>query len=64
VDESLPRFATNMRDSLANFSNSAWSTECFGHDFVENFTVMQQNEMAAFAAWVTDWETTRYRDVI
>ncbi len=64
VDESLPRFATNMRDSLANFSNSAWTTECFGHDFVENFTVMQQNEMAAFAAWVTDWETTRYRDVI
>jgi hypothetical protein len=31
---------------------------------VENFTVMQQNEMAAFAQWVTDWETTRYRDVI
>jgi glutamine synthetase len=64
VDESLPRFATNMRDSLATFSNSAWTTECFGNDFVENFTVMQQNEMAAFAAWVTDWETTRYRDVI
>jgi len=53
-----------MRDSLANFSNSAWATQCFGTDFVENFTVMQQNEMAAFAQWVTDWETTRYRDVI
>jgi glutamine synthetase len=53
-----------MRDSLANFSSSSWNVECFGSDFVENFTVMQQNEMAAFAAWVTDWETQRYRDVI
>ena len=64
LDESLVRFATSMRDSLANFSSSDWTLECFGKDFVENFTVMQQNEMAAFAAWVTDWETQRYRDVI
>jgi glutamine synthetase len=64
LDESLVRFATNMRDSLANFSSSSWVLECFGKDFVENFTIMQQNEMAAFAAWVTDWETQRYRDVI
>jgi glutamine synthetase len=64
VDESLVRFATSMRDSLANFSSSSWNVECFGPDFVENFTVMQQNEMAAFAAWVTDWETQRYRDVM
>ena len=64
LDESLVRFATNMRDSLANFSSSSWALECFGKDFVENFTIMQQNEMAAFAAWVTDWETQRYRDVI
>jgi glutamine synthetase len=63
-DESLVRFATSMRDSLENFSSSAWALECFGKDFVENFTVMQQNEMASFAAWVTDWETQRYRDVI
>lgn len=64
LDESLVRFATTMRDSLENFSKSTWNVECFGQDFVENFTIMQQNEMAAFAAWVTDWETQRYRDVI
>ena len=64
LDETLVRFATSMRDSLANFSSSSWALECFGKDFVENFTVMQQNEMAAFAAWVTDWETQRYRDII
>jgi glutamine synthetase len=63
-DESLVRFASSMRDSLSNFSSSAWALECFGKDFVENFTVMQENEMAAFAAWVTDWETQRYRDII
>lgn len=64
IDESLVRFPNNMRDALANFSNSEWTLECFGEDFVKNFTVMQQNEMSAFAAWVTDWETQRYRDVI
>jgi glutamine synthetase len=64
VDESLPRFATSMRDSLANFSSSDWNRKVFGDDFVENFTIMQQNEMAAFASWVTDWETQRYRDVL
>ncbi len=64
VDESLPRFATAMRDSLDNFSSSDWSRTVYGDDFVENFTIMQKNEMAAFAGWVTDWETQRYRDVI
>ena len=64
LDETLVRFATSMRDSLANFSSSSWALDCFGKDFVENFTVMQHNEMAAFAAWVTDWETQRYRDII
>jgi glutamine synthetase len=64
VDESLPRFATSMSDSLANFSSSDWNRKVYGDDFVENFTIMQQNEMAAFASWVTDWETQRYRDII
>jgi glutamine synthetase len=64
VDESLPRFETSMRDALANFSSSDWNRKVYGDDFVENFTIMQQNEMAAFASWVTDWETQRYRDII
>jgi glutamine synthetase len=64
VDESLSRFATSMSDSLANFSSSDWNRKVYGDDFVENFTIMQQNEMAAFASWVTDWETQRYRDII
>jgi glutamine synthetase len=53
-----------MRDALDNFSSSDWSRKVYGDDFVENFTIMQQNEMAAFASWVTDWETQRYRDII
>jgi glutamine synthetase len=53
-----------MSDSLANFSSSDWNRKVYGDDFVENFTIMQQNEMAAFASWVTDWETQRYRDII
>ena len=64
VDESLPRFAKEMRDSLEAFKSSKWNRQVFGDDFVDNFAVMQQNEMAAFANWVTDWETSRYRDVI
>ena len=64
VDTSLARVAPSLGAALENFTASAWNVTCFGQDFVDTYAVMQANELASFAAWVTDWETQRYRDVI
>jgi glutamine synthetase len=56
--------APSLGAALENFTASAWNVTCFGQDFVDTYSVMQANELASFAAWVTDWETQRYRDVI
>ena len=64
VDASLTRVAPSLEIALQNFVASTWNVKCFGKNFVETFAVMQTHELETFAAWVSDWETQRYRDVM
>jgi glutamine synthetase len=64
TEDGLVRIAGSLQEALTNFSDSDFNKSCFGEVFVDTFSAMQRNELAAFAAHVTDWEFNRYHDVL
>ncbi|WP_125611543.1 glutamine synthetase family protein [Specibacter cremeus] len=64
ADPTLRRIASSLNESVQNFANSPFNKEAFGGIFVDTYTAMQQTELAAFAAHVTDWEFNRYHDIL
>lgn len=63
ADSGLTRVASSLERALDTFSDSAFVRRAYGDMFVDTFTVMQRNELAAFNAHVSDWEFKRYADV-
>jgi glutamine synthetase len=51
-------------EAVSNFEQASFTREAFGETFVRVFSEMQRLEIASFQAHVTDWELSRYRDVI
>ena len=63
ADETLVRVASNLEKAVDAFEASAFNRRVFGDMFVDTYTVMQRNELAAAGAHITDWEFARYADV-
>lgn len=63
ADADLPRLAPNLEKAVDAFHGSEFARRVYGDMFVDTFTVMQRNELAAFGAHITDWEFTRYADI-
>lgn len=63
ADTALARVAPNLEKAVETFHGSDFARRVYGDMFVDTFTVMQRNELAAFGAHITDWEFKRYADV-
>lgn len=63
ADTSLRRVALSLESAVDAFSASPFARRVYGDMFVDTYTKMQHDEMAAFAAHVTDWEFKRYADI-
>lgn len=63
ADAGLTRVAHSLEQAVDAFEASPFARKAFGDMFVETFTVMQRNELAAAGAYITDWEFNRYADV-
>ncbi|MER5886117.1 glutamine synthetase family protein [Streptomyces sp. NPDC001941] len=63
ADGGLRRVAPSLEQAVETFHTSEFARRTYGDVFVDTYTVMQRNELAAFGAHVTDWEFSRYADV-
>lgn len=63
ADAGLTRVAPSLEKALEAFHGSEFARRVYGDMFVDTFTVMQRNELAAFGEHITDWEFQRYADV-
>jgi glutamine synthetase len=63
ADTGLVRVAPSLEKAVDAFSTSEFNRKVFGDMFVDTYTVMQRNELAAAGAHITDWEFARYADV-
>lgn len=63
ADAGLARLAPSLEKALEAFAGSDFARRVYGDMFVDTYTVMQRNELAAFGEHVTDWEFRRYADV-
>lgn len=63
ADTTLARVAPSLELALDAFTNSTFARRIYGDLFVDTYTRMQRNELAAFGAHITDWEFARYADI-
>jgi glutamine synthetase len=63
ADTALARVAPSLEKAVETFHGSEFARRIYGDMFVDTFTVMQHNELAAFGSHITDWEFKRYADV-
>jgi len=64
VDESGGRISKNLHDSTQKMKDSKIANELFGDTFVKHFTETREWEWRQFAKVVTDWEMSRYFEII
>lgn len=67
VQDSLPeelRLASNLRDSLRNFRASQEAKEVFGPAFAEHFADTREWEAREHERVITDWQLSRYFEII
>ena len=64
VDTSSPRLPTNLADALDAFEGSSFYREAWGDLFVDTFVAMGRHEVDLFQRQVTDWERTRYMEIV
>ncbi len=60
-DAGLPR---HLGEAVERFASSAWVRETFTDPVVDHYAAHARAEVAAWLAAVTDWERTRYLDLI
>jgi glutamine synthetase len=63
ADEALPPLPASLDRAIDRFTTSAFCRAAFGDLLVDTVTELERQEVAAFAAHVTDWELRRYRDL-
>lgn len=64
ADDRWERLPTSLAGALANFEAAPFVKEAFGETFAQIYPHLVRHELDEFARHVTDWEKTRYRDVI
>lgn len=57
-------FASNLRDSYRNFSESKEAKEWFGDEFVKHFTLTRDWEVRQYERTINDWQMRRYFEII
>ncbi len=63
ADEALPPLPASLDPAIDRFAGSAFCRAAFGDLLVDTVTELERQEVATFAAHVTDWELRRYRDL-
>ena len=64
VDETSPRIPLTLAEALRELERSSFCRDRFGDLFVDTFLAMGRHEVDTFNRQVTDWEKTRYREVM
>ena len=62
--QNLPQVPHSLREATDLFEQSAFAKQVFGEDVVAHYTHFWRVEQAAFDAFVTNWERTRYFEQI
>ena len=60
----IPRLPRDLRDATQNLKRSKPARELFGDTFVDHFVRTREWEWRQFQDAVTDWEMTRYFEII
>lgn len=63
-DAALERLPTSLEGATPNFERSAFARQVYGDLFVDTFLVMLRHEIELFSRHVTDWERTRYQEIM
>jgi len=63
ADDALPPLPASLDRAIDGFARSAFCRAAFGDLLVDTVTELGRQEVARFAAHVTDWELDRYRDL-
>jgi glutamine synthetase len=63
-DETVDRLPRNLLDATRRFAESATMRELFGDTFVDHFAQTREWEWRKYNDAVTDWELTRYFEII
>lgn len=64
VDGDLERLPISLEGALANFEGSEKARRIYGETFVDTYATMLRNELAQFSRSITDWERSRYQEVM
>ena len=64
VDTTSPRLPVTLREALAALGGSSFYREAYGDMFVDTFVAMVRHEVDLFARQVTDWERSRYMEIV
>jgi glutamine synthetase len=63
-DKKAPALPSNLEDATRRFEKSPIARELFGDEFVEHFAATRHWEWRQFGRAVSDWEISRYFEII
>jgi glutamine synthetase len=64
ADGAAPALPATLAEATDLLDRSALARDWLGDDVVEHCVAMRRGELAAQAAAVTDWETSRYLEAL
>jgi glutamine synthetase len=64
VDTTSPRIPATLQEALGAFEGSAFYRDAFGDLFVDTLVAMGRHEVELYMRQVTDWERTRYMEIV
>jgi glutamine synthetase len=64
VDTTSPRLPATLREAVAELEGSSFYRGAYGDMFVDTFVAMTRHEVDLFARQVTDWELSRYMEIV
>ena len=62
ADERLPLLPRTLGAAIEAWEATPFARETFGERFADNYAGLARYDLTLYEAFITDWETQRYRE--
>ena len=62
ADERLPLLPRTLGAAIDAWEATPFARETFGEPFADNYAALARYDLGLYDAFITDWETQRYRE--
>ena len=62
ADERLPLLPRTLGAAIEAWEATPFARETFGERFADDYAALARYDLALYEAFITDWETQRYRE--